>query len=333
MNKAIFLVLGIVAVLIVSGCIQTGQVTVIGNGNGDSNQSPAIECPDSCSDGNSCTTDFCSEKTDFKCQNQPLSDISCGENGVCVEGTCVEIKDDCSYVYEDDKLTSAEKEKEAERCYQRNYIGPAKAEDDTRKCNGILRPNFLSLCYATVALDANDPTICDVAEDVPIRDGCYFDYASSKANLFIFAGEACINIIDQKIRKGCMDFEDYVTEPIGIKSFYVAIVGDRIVSYITLKDRKDRTAVAEGNLTVYIKQETILGEEDKRLYFETFEVKEGDFKLTSLSGFGEEDIAYVIGPIMADDLVEYPTENYGTFYVTFYTTDGKSFFASKELRF
>jgi hypothetical protein len=44
-------------------------------------------------------------------------------------------------------------------------------------------------------------------------------------------------------------------------------------------------------------------------------------------------MAYVIGPIRASDFEELPSENFGTFYITFYTPEGLAFFDSEELRF
>jgi len=327
----------VIAVLVVSGCIQTGQITgqVISIDTGDegTNQTPVRKCPASCSDGNPCTTDFCSEQTGFKCRNIPLSGKPCGDHSLCKDGVCEENKDNCSFIYDIEIISGAVKEEEAESCYQSTYIDPAKAESDPEICNEIVKPSFVGKCYAAIALDMNELDVCDDADEVSARDECYFTYASSMAKLFIFADEACDRINDQEKKEECMKLEDIVTAPVGIKSFYARIRGDEIHSYIILKDIKGRTVVADGTLTVYIKQEDVHGKEDKRLYSKRVDVKRGDFKLTPLSGFGEEDIAYVIEAVKAEDFEELPTENYGTFFVTFYTADGKAFFASEDLEF
>ncbi len=330
------LVFAVIAALAVSGCLQagdmTGRVISVDTGN-ETGQPSARQCPATCSDGNPCTTDFCSEQTDFKCRNIPLTGKACGENSVCKEGVCQENSDNCSIIYGIGGVSDDVKDEEAEDCYLDTYIGPAVASGDFAICDEIVLPSFVARCYAAIAFDIDENGFCEDAGETPAVDECYFTYASMKADEFIFDEGSCSLIADPDKKEKCMQLESVVTAPVGVKEFYAAIVGDSIHSYIVLKDIKGRTTVADGNLTVYIKQEDAKGEELKRLYSKTFNVKKEDFELTSLSGFGEQDIAYVIGPIRADDFEELPSENYGTFYVTFYTTAGKSFFQSKELRF
>jgi hypothetical protein len=194
-------------------------------------------------------------------------------------------------------------------------------------------PEYLGRCYAAVAVDIETMEVCTEPEDVVSRDECYLSYAGAFAEKYIFMGEACDEISDSDRKRECMDLEDRVYEAAGVKEFYAAIVSDKIHSYIILRDMKGRTTVADGSLTVYIKQTDVKGEEEKRLFSTTLDVKKEDFKLTALKGFGEEDIAFVIGPIFASDFEELPSENYGTFYVTFFTSEGRAFYASEELRF
>ena len=323
------LLIALAAVLVVSGCVQTSEITgrVV-----DTGDEPVKQCPASCSDGNLCTTDFCSEETGFKCRYIPVSDKPCGEEMFCDNGVCQSPEDDCSYMFGRGTLTAREIAEEAE-CYQTTYNDLAVDAGDPMLCSGIVKPDYLAKCYAAVALDANEIDLCDFSEDANVKDECYMAYASSMAESFIYEEEACNRIRDWDKKKACTGLEDAVTAPVGLKSSYVGIVGDEIHSYIVLKDIRGRTTVGDGTLTVYIKQEDAKGEEDKRLYFEKYDVKKQDFRMTSLSGFGSRDIAYVIPVVHAVDMLELPSENFGTFYITFLTSDGKSFFVSEELDF
>jgi hypothetical protein len=322
--------LSIISVLVVSGCLQSSGITgkVIDTGDNVT----ANECPESCSDGNLCTTDFCSEETGFSCRYLPVSDKPCGEDMFCEDGVCQSPEDECSYMFGRGLLTAREVAEEAD-CYRTTYNVPAVESGDPIICNDIVKPVFLAKCYAAVALDANELDMCDFAMDASVSDDCYIAYASSMSESFIFEGEACNRIRDYDKKSECNGLEDAVTAPVGIKDFHAVIVGSEIHSYIVLKDIRGRTTVGDGTLTVYIKQEDAKGEEDKRLYFKKIDVKKQDFRQTALSGFGSKDIAYVIPVVSADDMLEYPSENFGTFYITFLTSDGKSFFQSKELEF
>lgn len=323
------LLIALTAILVVSGCVQTSDMTgrVIDNG-----ETPLEQCPDSCSDGNLCTTDFCSEETGFNCRYLPMSDKPCGEDMYCQNGVCQRPEDDCSYMFGNGELTSREIIEEIE-CYQETYNDPAIESGDPLVCNAIVKPGFLGKCYAAVALDANEIDICDFSPDATVSDECYLAYASSMAESFIYEEEACNRIRDWDKKVACTGLEDTVSAPVGVKSFYVGIVGDEIHSYMVLKDIRGRTTVGDGTLTVYIKQEDAKGEEDKRLYFEKYDIRKQDFRMTSLSGFGSRDIAFVIPVVHAEDMMELPSENFGTFYVTFLTSGGKSFFMSEELSF
>jgi hypothetical protein len=320
------LMAALVALIVISGCLSlgsdlTGKVTSIDIDTGEgTNETMGRKCPATCSDGNPCTTDFCSEQTDFKCRNIPLTGKECGENSVCNQGVCEEMVDNCSFIYGGKILTSAAEEDLAE-CYEDTFNKPAVKAVDTDICDIIVMPEYLGRCYAAVAVDIETMEVCTEPEDVVSREK------------YIFMGEACDEISDSDRKRECMDLEDRVYEAAGVKEFYAAIVSDKIHSYIILRDMKGRTTVADGSLTVYIKQTDVKGEEEKRLFSTTLDVKKEDFKLTALKGFGEEDIAFVIGPIFASDFEELPSENYGTFYVTFFTSEGRAFYASEELRF
>ena len=332
------LIAAFLALMLISGCLSTGsditgRVTDIDVDTGpDTDQSSARKCPSTCSDGNPCTTDFCSEQTDFECNNIPLTGKECGENSVCNLGACEERVDNCSFIYGGKIITSAAEEALAE-CYEDTFYKAAVKAVDTAICDIIIIPEYLGKCYSAVAVDIEAMAVCDEPEDMGSRDECYLGFANAYAEKYTFMGEACKEIRDSGKRKECMALEDKVYEAIGVKEFYAAIVGDKIHSYIVLKDMKGRTTVAEGSLTVYIKQTDVKGEEEKRLYSITLDVTKDDFKLSPLKGFGEEDIAYVIGPIFATDFEELPSENFGTFYMTFYTSEGRAFFASEELGF
>ncbi|MBN2331273.1 MAG: hypothetical protein JXC85_05660 [Candidatus Aenigmarchaeota archaeon] len=328
----------LVALVIVSGCLSTGtdltgKVTDVQVDTGpDSDASQARKCPATCSDGNPCTTDFCSEQTDFECNNIPLTGKACGDNSVCNQGVCEERVDNCSFIYGGGIMTSSAEE-ELERCYEESFYKSAVKSVDTAICDVIVIPEYLGMCYAAVAYDIDAMAVCDEPQDASSRDECYLGFAGAYAKKYVFMGEACDEIVDTGRRKECMALKDKVYEAVGVKEFYAAIVGDRIHSYLVLKDMKGRTTAADGSLTVYIKQTDVKGEEEKRLFSSTLDVKKEDFRLTPLKGFGEEDIAFVIGPIYATDFEELPSENFGTFYVTFYTSTGRAFFASEELRF
>lgn len=61
-SKMIVISVLMIAVLVSSGCVQQ-------------------QCPESCEDGNECTTDYCSAVTDYKCNNDPI--IPCCGNDIC----------------------------------------------------------------------------------------------------------------------------------------------------------------------------------------------------------------------------------------------------------
>ncbi|UCD03062.1 MAG: hypothetical protein JSV63_00285 [Candidatus Aenigmatarchaeota archaeon] len=313
MSNVLVFVLGILFVLLISGCTQTGQVVDVDPGTGDA---VAKECPESCDDGNECTADLCDEKSDFECRNVPRWGVECGENGFCQDGICMEKTDNCSVLTEP---------KEMESCYEKEYIGPAVISRNELECDGITTPEYKSRCYASVAAATDDPSVCEGLEKVPSRDACDFQYAESKAQEYIFASDACESIENDDMRDECMEFEAFVTAP---AAMFVQVRGDTQVNtyvVIVLLDRKGRSTTAEGNLTVSLIQE---GEEDVgedieliTLYSEMMEVEESDFRVDTIE-FGLVDQGIFL-TILAGDLQTPAVRNDARLYVTFATKDGK----------
>lgn len=68
-----------------------------GNGVASDNVSDTAACPDSCSDDDSCTADYCNERTNYTCTHEPI--IGCCDlgrvycNGSCVITRCIVDKD------------------------------------------------------------------------------------------------------------------------------------------------------------------------------------------------------------------------------------------------
>ncbi len=332
--KSILVVLALVFVVAASGCVQTGKVIDTGPSGAQpqDTQSPALQCPSSCSDGNPCTTDFCSESTGFKCSNNPLSGADCGDGGVCKDGECVVPVDDCTDIF---RLYG---ETEGGRCYQDNYVKPAVKDKNTSICDGMTDAEFVGMCYSEVALKLDDYNVCTSLASDSVRDDCYMNYASTKAHkLYIFTGGACDLIMSTSLKEECTALKDFVTAPAGIKEFFAKALTDgsgNIASYIILRDMNGGTTTSDGTVTVYIMQQDSKGEEKTRLYYSTFDVKKEDFEYTNIGGFGgASDTAYVLPTINVNDFSMYPTESSGRIYVTFKTSDGRSFSVSQDLEF
>lgn len=317
MNRPIFLALGLVLLILASGCVQTGHVV-----NSPDPDTIQKQCPASCDDGNECTADLCDEKSNFECRNVPRWGAACGANGECVNGECIEKTDNCS-LEEGDGLDS---------CYSSLYIEPAIKSRSTAICDEISDFAYMGRCYGAVAFRTGNIEVCSELDEQKASDQCYFSYAEQKAEFFDFDEAACDGITDSVLKLQCLAFRGKVTEPVGFKYFDVWLSGNTINSYFVLKDRKGRTTVSAGTLKIFITQENDKGEETKKLYSAEITVTPEDFKETNLIGVGTEK-AYILKPITADDLIEYPTENNGNFYLTFTSDSGTSLNNYHAVRF
>ncbi len=320
MYNAALIVTGILFVILISGCTQTGQVVNVDTGTDDV---VTKECPASCDDSNECTADLCDEKSDFECRNVPRWGVECGESGVCQDGACVERTDDCSHLIGTD----------AEKCYEETYFAPAAKNESTLICDEISGDEMQGKCYASVGLKTDDPTICGGIEDTGTEDGCYLFYAESKAEIFLFADEACGMIKNAAMKAECMELEEFVRAPVSVKEFDATLnVGDATVdTYFVLEDRKGRTTTAAGTLKIVILQKDDDGDVTGTLYSGTIDIKEEDFELQNLA-FGKRDVSIFIS-IPAEDFKEPITENVGTIYLTFRTDDNRFFYKQKDLEF
>ncbi len=322
MNKSMFFLLGILTVLLVSGCTQTGQVV---NVDVDDGSGVARECPASCDDGNECTADLCDENSDFTCRNVPRWGMECGENGICQDGVCVEMTDNCSHIMESAEL---------EMCYLREYYVPAKTDKSVLKCDSIADDKYMARCYAYTGLDIDDPTLCEGLAEQAYMDECYAFYAKGKAALYIFAGDACDKIANAGMKADCMALEEIVIAPVGIKDFDAVTAKDGsgdIYSYFVLKDMKGRTTTAEGEVKVRILQADDDDEGFLTLFSETYTVSEDDYEMFS-SGWGEnEELSIEIDTIKFEDLEGFRPGNVGTFYLTFIPDGGIPFQKQKEI--
>lgn len=325
-------ILGILAVLVISGCTQTGQLVNIDNQTIIPSQT-IPKCPASCDDNDPCTRDYCDKNTNFQCRHTATSDVPCGEGMACVFGVCERVRDKCSITYDNEDLTKAEAEWEVIQCYQESYLGPARLTGNLSICSDILEEDFMAKCVTQVAIGQDDIEVCETLLTLVQKDQCFFDFANFEAERYEIPDHICVKIADGIMKTKCESLKDVVTAPVGFKEFYVGFSGTNISSYIILKDIKGRTTTGSGNLTIYLVEETKKGEKIA-LYRKTLEIFDHDFKLTGLSTFGNEDIAYVIRPIDAlRDLQKKIEENKGIYYVTLYTTDGKGFFDSEDLDF
>lgn len=348
MRKSLFLAVALVAIVLSSGCTQTGQVvnTVPDvTDSGDSGKQ-VMTCPASCSDDDPCTQDTCGGETDFKCAHSPLSGTSCGDDMTCEDGRCVSSADLCTEIY---RTYGA---KEGDSCYETEYIKPAVRKNDASLCSGMLDTHFKGVCYGSVAYAAKDREVCEDAPDKPAekegyldgvsaRDECYMYYATETAQkTFVYDAGSCEQIANTELKAECGAFLEYVTAPVEIKEFFVGISNDpasppkKIVSYMILRDRKGRTAVGDGKVTFYISQPDEKGKERIKLYYETYDVSVEDFKPTNVGGFAMRmELAYVFPSIAAEDLIEMPVGNTGSVYVTFTPDGGTPFSTSESLDF
>ncbi len=321
MNKSLFFLTAILTVIVVSGCVQTGQILNVDVGTGPGT---VKECPASCDDDNECTADLCDENSDFECRNVPRWGAECGENGFCSEGACVERTDNCS-----DALETKEKED----CYFKEYFIPARRGKNVLVCDGISDNLFIGRCYAYVALGSEDPEFCEGLEKEVSRDECYASYAEGKAEIFVFAESACAKIVNPAMKAECLALEEVVTAPVGIRDFDAGTCGENVCSYFTLKDMKGRIATASGTVTILITQDDEKEEGVIKLVSKTHEVSEEDFRMYSPGGWKAEELSFVVPQIKPSDFTDVVKGRSATFFLTFATDDGRYFYAQKEIDF
>ena len=122
-------------------------------------------------------------------------------------------KDDCLYSYlsvnsyyiEDWSFCDKLSEKSDNRDYCLNqaayYTGTASYCDRIQGDGGYFGYSQPS-CYASVAKQKDDPTVCSGLSTTPKRDDCYYDYAST----YPYDESACNRITDGSKKSRCVDY-------------------------------------------------------------------------------------------------------------------------------
>ena len=161
---------------------------------------PTSVCPVSCDDGNSCTSDYCSEDTNYECRHAVI-ELCCG-NSICEGGedytNCLA---DCGVPAE-----TGEGIFEGKSVFEKIEMIKDIAKNDKEKamgyCNGIEQTGYKYNCLSGVAVASNDDEVCVSIGDESYKDTCYKDLATTNRNNAI-----CDKIVKDSKRDQCyMDF-------------------------------------------------------------------------------------------------------------------------------
>ena len=172
-------------------------------------------CPSSCNDYNLCTSDKCSQETDFKCIHDQIT--PCCGNNVCESNENFEL---CSKDCEIPEEMCLEFDKTEENGA---YIFTYKYHNDECKSNQILycrdALNFLDMgnsygprkmCLLNLALDYRDYSICDYLTSGGIsryKMDAYSEYWYCMGVLR-YGSSACSHIDSQYWLKECLNDTD-----------------------------------------------------------------------------------------------------------------------------
>ena len=131
------IIIGIILMLVLSGCHPAAEPEAP---KAVEEPEVKLKCPASCDDGNSCTKDFCSEETGFKCVNEDI--VPCCGNGICEENErdCV----DCPACNDYDKCTKDYFDVNGLKCVNEEVVpccGNGICEDDEDCDNCLLDCN------------------------------------------------------------------------------------------------------------------------------------------------------------------------------------------------
>ncbi len=295
------------------------------------------KCPESCDDGNLCTRDYC-ETTSLECKHEVLNGTTCGTGMTCYVGFCT--KDKCINLYNSEKMSKDEIEKEVGACYTSKYVSMAVQKNNTDVCDEIMDPYYLSNCYLGVAFIRNNYFICGTMREISYeakgyydqvtnKDVCYSNYVTySVNNNLIFDEDACNRITNSQMKESCLQLKNYIFPPTGIKTLYASKQGNVLAAYFILQNEKGSTSTADGTATISIIEKTGYGiyETQTTSCTKTFTVKKQDYSRTTLGlgSFEHEDIIYNFGSL---SLSGCPLDSSKTPYLKlkFVTSDGKIF--------
>lgn len=157
-------------------------------------------CPISCSDGDSCTRDYCNEGTNYECRHDKM--FPCCGNGVCESSEnynncladCEAPADQGEGIFEGKTIW--------EKVEMIADIAKRDKEGALRYCEGIEQTNFRYDCFTKVAASSKDDGVCEKIEDEAYKDYCYRNFANENRN-----SEVCAKVIKESKRDQCyMDF-------------------------------------------------------------------------------------------------------------------------------
>jgi hypothetical protein len=162
------------------------------------------QCPSNCDDNDQCTTDHCSESTNYECKHDIV--LQCCGNKICESDenyeTCLA---DCSAPEE----ANIFKGKPIwEKIDMISDIAKTNKEQALQYCKAIPQTGYKYDCFAAIAAASDDIDICLNIEDDSYRDSCYKDAAKETRD-----SDSCSKIVKDSKRDQCyMAFvtkEDY----------------------------------------------------------------------------------------------------------------------------
>lgn len=168
MNKKIILILGIMAVILISGCVQTGF-------------EPCAQFHPNSQDKDNCLADYAEQHKDPE---------------IC-ELIYVETEEEACY-HSVAMLTN-----NVELCTKRAELRSTFYSEEERQRRLGHIANYMEgsriLCIKTIATNLTDETICGYIDDRQAKEGCYLDIAELTKNKTI-----CDKITNEKWREECM---------------------------------------------------------------------------------------------------------------------------------
>lgn len=130
------------------------------------------------------------------------------------------LQDECSLIAFDNSLTHSEINEEQDICYMGKYVDTALLNNDPGICDSIFDAyNIIALCYAGVAINENDISICSnmkaneyeakgYLDPISDRDLCHLYYIKEKAysdvSIDFEYDKICDEIKNNELRQDCL---------------------------------------------------------------------------------------------------------------------------------
>ena len=211
MNSKILLILGIAALVLLSGCPQQPSEVVVmyvctdGTVVADKAQCPEPEGAEACE-----PQQMTPESESEICLGMPFTQAASYEN-MCLIGLAGKHKDAslCNRVSQDQRVSCyalvAEMKNnpdvcsEAEFLEDRCYEQYARDKKDASACDKISDIYSKSNCYSNLASELGDPTLCDKILNINQKDNCYLTIA-----LRLGDSSYCNKITNSEQKQNCL---------------------------------------------------------------------------------------------------------------------------------